>query len=444
LRGMAVGDAATSVTRTSRRTRLGLVALQVGAAVVLLMSAGIFYQETRGVFSGTLLFDTKPMATARIDLARHGYTRSTAHAFFEKLLDVSAKLPGVEQVAIADGMPGGTYMGGMGVTFAAERTDLPFSRYIRTSNKRVDGTLISASEGFLRTLGLRVMRGRDLSPADRDGAPLAVVITERLATEMWPGSDALGKRLMFGNDGHWRTVVGIAEDPARQKIAGPRERLFDPARMVVSPHEQRFPALPASDLSALEQKTGGHVAATRGRVREVLIVVRSPDARGQLDALRATVSALDPNVAVFDAATVDESILASKAPVRAGRLLLGALGLAALTIATLGIYSVVSFLVARRTREFGIRMALGAQRRQVVKMVIDDAVHLLLVGLLVGVFVFAVTERLLDARRYGLMPNDIPTWAFVLIGMLTVGLVAAVIPARRAAGIDPNVALRDL
>ena len=187
MRGMAVGDAATAVTHSSRRTRLGLVALQVGAAVILLMVAGLFYQETRSMVAGTPLFDTAPLGAARIDLARHGYTLHDGQAFLRRLDAEVAKIPGLESSAIADGMPGGTYMRGASVTFAAERTDLPFTRYIKTSNRRADGTLVSASPAFLRTLGLAITKGRDLTHADGEGAELAVVISESMARAPWPG-----------------------------------------------------------------------------------------------------------------------------------------------------------------------------------------------------------------------------------------------------------------
>ena len=456
LRGMAVGDAATSVTRSTRQTRLALVAVQVCIAVVLLMAAGMFYQQTRGLFDGTVRFDTRPLATTRIDLSRHGYNVHTGQAFLRRLNAEVAALPGMERAVVADGLPGGMYMGGSGMTFAAERTDLPFTRYIKQTNPRADGRLVATYPGFLEALGLRVSRGRTLQHADREGADLVVTISEEMAAALWPGGDALGKRLMFGNEGHWRTVVGIFENPSEPLPVSFARRQFDPARLVLTPFEQKYPeALEMTRAQAEKQAKGkGEDPAAvlaRNRAareaerapREMLIIVRAADARGRLDAVRQQVAALDPDVAVFDSATVDESILAEMAPRRAGRLVLGALGIAALTIATLGIYSVISFLVARRTREFGIRMALGAQRRQVVKMVIDDAVHLLLVGLLAGVFLSSVGERLLGVRAGGL-PNEILTWAVVLSGILAIGLVAAFIPARRAAGIDPNVALRDL
>ena len=175
-----------------------------------------------------------------------------------------------------------------------------------------------------------------------------------------------------------------------------------------------------------------------------MVVTRSDSPRGQLDPLRKAVRALDANVALFDAASLDESILSWVGPLRAARLLMLTLALVALAISMTGIYGVLSFIVSRRRREFGIRIALGAARRQVLKMIFDEALHLLLVGLLAGVFVAALLERTLTARRYGMPPNEISTWIVVLGVILTVGLAAALVPARRAASIDPNVALRDL
>jgi len=420
------------------------------------MAAGMFYQQTRELFDGRVRFDTRPLATVRIDLSRHGYAVHNGRAFLRRLNAEVAALPGIDRSVVSDGLPGGTYMGGTGMTLAAERTDRPYTRYIRPSNRRADGRVVAAYPGFLDALGLRVSRGRDLQPADRDGSDLVVTISEAMAARLWPGEDALGKRLMFGNEGFWRTVVGIFEDASAPLPETTPPRRYDPAALVLMPFEQQYPedlelTRAQAEKEAKEKGEDPRAVLARNEAerakrrapREMLVIIRAADARGRLDAVRQQVAALDPNVAVFDPATVDESILAAMAPRRAGRLVLGALGFAALTIATLGIYSVISFLVARRTREFGIRMALGAQKRQVVKMVIDDAVRLLLVGLFAGAFLASIGERLMGLR-VGLMPNDIPTWASVLIGILAVGLVAAFVPARRAARIDPNVALRDL
>lgn len=442
VRGMAAGDAATSVTRTSRRMRLALVVVQVASAVILLLSAGLFFQQSRGQFLSRPRFDMAGLATARIDLARHGYTEQDAQAFFRRLLAAARALSGVHEAAISDGIPGGMYMSGAGVTFAAERTDRPLTRRITPSNPLADGRVIAAGPGFLRALGLDLVTGRDLNDADREGADLVVVMSEGLAARLWPDKDPVGRRIMFGAEGHWRTVVGIFRDPVTPGT-GSAFRVFPSSHLVISPLDQRPIRRPAP-AAASQTNADGTPARAPQPPREVLVVLRAPNVRGQLDAVRAEVAAIDPHVAVFDAATVEESVLASMAPRRAGLLLMGSLGLAALAIATLGVYGVMSFLVARRRREFGIRLALGAERRQILKAVMDEAVHLLLVGLFAGVFAAAAGERIIQARRTGFMPNDESTWMMVIGIMLTVGLAAAFLPARRAASVDPNTALRDL
>lgn len=436
-RAMASGDAATSITRTSRRVRLGLVAVQVTGAVVLLMGAGLYLRQTQGAFEYRVLFDSKPLAAGRLELSRHGYNDERARAFLDKLLEDVRAMPGIQSAAIADGVPGGTSMGGAGAVFAAEKPHQPPARYIDGSYKRIVGTVVAASNGYLRTIGVPVESGRDLTERDVEGGELVVVISRSAAERLWGSADeALGKRLMIGNEGHWRTVVGICADPATTK-SNPRASLnvqYVASNLMVAPLAQRY-------LPPRTERETRYATRFRG---EVMVVVRSDSPRGQLDPLRKAVRALDSNVALFDAASLDDSILSWVGPLRAARVLMLTLALIALAISMTGIYGVLSFIVSRRRREFGIRIALGAARRQVLKMIFDEALHLLLVGLLAGVLVAALAERTLTARRYGMPPNEISTWVVVLAVILTVGLAAALIPARRAAGIDPNAALRDL
>jgi ABC-type antimicrobial peptide transport system permease subunit len=163
-----------------------------------------------------------------------------------------------------------------------------------------------------------------------------------------------------------------------------------------------------------------------------------------LGQLHPTIRALDSDVAVFDASTVDASILAWVNPLQALATLVALLGTLALGIAAFGVYGVMAYLVSTRTREFGIRIALGATPRRMTRMVLDEAVHLLLVGLLPGVLVASLGSRLAENALRGLMPNDISTWIMVLLAILGVGLLAAYLPARRASRLDPTVALREL
>jgi ABC-type antimicrobial peptide transport system permease subunit len=221
---------------------------------------------------------------------------------------------------------------------------------------------------------------------------------------------------MFGNDGQWRTVVGVCDDPVRASVESP---LVSPANLVLVPAAQAYRP-------------------------EMLFVIRSSRPAAQLEPLRAALRGIDENVAVFDVAAAEESIMAWAAPLDAAAALTGSLGLLALTIAALGLYGVISYLVTMRTREFGIRMALGARPWQVVKMVLDDAVRLVLVGLLAGVFIAAIAERYMQSQRVGFMPNETSTWVAVLVLILAFGIAAALRPAMRAARVDPNVALREL
>ncbi|MEX2271086.1 MAG: FtsX-like permease family protein [Vicinamibacterales bacterium] len=434
-RAMASGDAATSITRTSRRVRLGLVAVQVTGAVVLLMAAGLYLRQTHGAFEYRLTFDSKPLAAARLDLSRHGYNDERARVFLDKLVADVRAMPGMQSAAIADGIPGGISMGGAGAVFAAEKSRGPVARYIDGSYKRIAGTVVAASTGYLRTIDLPLESGRDLNDGDVDGAELIAVVSRSTAAHLWGSApDALGKRIMIGNEGHWRRIVGICADPATRKSNPFSQLQYTPANLMIVPLQQRYQPPRTERETQFARRFRG----------EVLVVVRSEQPRGQLDPLRLTVRNLDSNVALFDAASLDDSILSWAGPLRAARLLMITIALLALAISVTGIYGVLSFIVARRRREFGIRIALGAERRQVLKMIFDEALHLLLVGLLAGVLVAALGERTLTARRYGMPPNEISTWVVVLLLILTVGLAAALLPARRAASIDPNVALRDL
>lgn len=415
------------------RYRLALVGLQVSTAVVLLMGAGLYWQQTWGTFEERLTFDTRPIATARFDLSRHGYTDSRARALLQRIVRDVRAIPGVQNAAISDGLPGGTAMGGEPVTFAAERVQqgAPVTRYLHGAHRQVNGTLASASPGFVGTLGLRFEKGRDLGERDQDGAPLVAVVSRNTAAELWGDAEPVGKRLMLGNDGRWRTVVGVFEDPATVKAF---ELGYPPSNLVVVPIDQRHQP-PLTDFE--------HGYESRF-LRELLIVLRSDHPRGHLDALHAAVRAIDPQVAVFDRATVDDSILSWAAPVRAARLVTASLALLATAISVAGVYGVVAFLVARRTREFGIRMALGASPRNVYRMVIQDARRLLLLGMLAGTLAAALGERLIDARVYRLLPNEVSMWAVVLLSFFAAGLAAAAIPARRAAALQPTDALREL
>lgn len=430
LRGLAVAGR-TTTGGAHTRIRLVVVGLQVSAAVIAVMGASLYAQQTSGVFEERLTFDTRQVATARIDLSRHGYNDSRAQAFLARLLDDTRAIPSVQIAALSDGMPGSVTMGGEGVTVAAERQrpTAEATRYADGSHRRANGRLFSTSPGFVATVGLSLEEGRDFDERDRETAQLVAMVSQNVAAELWGAGSHLGKRLMLGNDGRWRTVVGVFADPATVKSF---ELGFRASNAVLVPLEQRH-------QPSLTHHDSGYGARF---TREIVIAIRSTEQRGALDALRAAVAAIDENVAIFDAAPLDQSMLSSAAPVRAARLLLALLAFVTTAISLTGLYSVVAFMVARRTREFGIRIALGASPRQVARLVIADARPALLIGLLAGTLAVALGERLLDARYFRLLPNEVSTWATVLPLFLCVGLLAAYVPARRAARLEPTTALR--
>ena len=177
----------------------------------------------------------------------------------------------------------------------------------------------------------------------------------------------------------------------------------------------------------------------------MLVLVKSRAPRGQVEPLKAAIRAIDPDVAIQDAAPLDDSILAWVRPTRAAAMLMLALGALALLIAGLGVYGVISYIVSLRTREFGIRMALGATPGRVLTSVLDHAIHLVLVGMLPGILIAALgTQFVLVGNPMQPYANPLFTWIVVPVLLLLVGIVAGYVPARRAARVDPNVALRDL
>jgi len=416
---LASSAAGVGATRRGHTLRLGLVALQVTAAVLLLMGAGLYLRMTAKALDQYVEFDTTPLTTAVVNLRLHDYHETAGRIFFDQLLDAVRRLPDVERAALADGFPGGSYSMPRSVDVVTDREVKEKDGTIRRIDgyeRKIRAGYVGVTPGLPDTIGMPVLRGRDIAATDQDTTPDVALVSESVARLLWPGQDPIGQHLMFGRDGHVRTVVGVTADPVQARVESP---LVSPANLVLIPAAQSYRP-------------------------EMLVVVRSARPRALVEAIRSASRAIDENVAVFDAAPADDSIMSWAAPLHAAAILSGSLGLLALTIATLGVYGVLAYVVSLRTREFGIRMALGARPGQVIRLVVDDAIHLLLVGLLAGVFVTAIAERYFQSQRVLFMPNEISTWAGVLLMILGVGLVAAYLPARRASLIDPNIALRNL
>ena len=414
----------TGLTPAARRMRTALVAVQVTAAVVLVMGTGVIFERTREATDAGLVvaFDAARVTTGRFNLALDGYDDVRGAALLARVADDARRMPDVEQAAIVDALPG------RASPFANARPPRVLlsedSQRQRTSGsaRSAEAFAIAGTPGVFDTLGLRVTRGRAFQPSDGDGAPLVAVLSDSAAEALWPGRDPIGRSVRVGGTDRWTTVVGTVEDP----LHGPRDsRVYETSEGIASIRPSNFLFRPFAQ----------HYSP------RAFVLVRSDNPEAQIGPLRAVVRNIDESVGLFDVG-VASRLLDWLGPIRVVVVLVTTLGAVALAIALLGVYGVVSYFVSTRTREIGVRMALGATPLGVVKLVVDHAVHIMLVGLLPGVFVASVASRLVEANIVRLMPNQISTWVIVPTAILAAGVLAALVPAWRASRVDPSTALR--
>jgi putative ABC transport system permease protein len=440
IRAIGSGTTTNVVSSRQRIMPLTFVSVQITAAVLLLIGAGLFLENTRSVLDRQTHYDTAKLAAARLIwtnrrpadaevrarllamsveersqyfASQRAAEHAAREAFFNALVSRARELPGVEAAGITDALPGGTAPApqwGMAIF------QVPPDQAIGTPRK-LDGSWIATSPGFLETIGVTLRQGRGILPMDAEGAPVVAVLSRSAAEGLWAGRDPVGRQIHCCRlERIPITVVGVADDLVSSSDGSPLTR------------HSNFAILSAA-------QTGGS---------ERFIVVRAQNPIAQVDALRGVIHSLDATVPVFDAGPVDEFLLAGVALERAQRVLTISLGLLALGIAMFGVYGVVGYFVSRRTREFGLRLALGAMPRQILKLVVDYAIHIILIGLLPGVFFASLGTRLFEHQLFGIMPNGITMWVVAPLLMLGAGVLAGLVPARRAARVDPNVTLREL
>jgi predicted permease len=409
-----VGASAVGPAASGRAIRLALVAVQVTAAVLLTIVASLYAATYRETFDKHIEYDTSRLAVARMDVQDQLYNESRGRAFYDRVLAEVSALPSVERAAIADGVPGAASSGWLPglTTITAESEGVHVGS---AGIRRVSGHYSSVSPDLFDTIGLRISRGRPLRPSDRDGGPPVAVVTETVAAQLWPGDDPIGKRIVLPRSAPV-AIVGIAADPARSVDASARN---SPGSYVFVPFDQRYQS-------------------------NAVVIVRAAAPAAAVGPIRLAIRDVDDQVIIQDSGTLDETMLAWAGPLRAAASLMGALGVLALGIAAGGVYGVMSFLVTARMREFGVRLALGASPGRLKTMVLDQALSMLLVGLLPGVLIASLGANVAWTWLPSLAPGTIGPWIVVPIAILALGLLAAFVPARRAARVDPNVALREL
>ncbi len=410
----------TTAGGRSNRLRGLLVSAEFVLALILLVGAGLLIRTFVNLNQVDLGFDPHHVLTMRIALLGPGYqARGRQTEFFRQLLQKVGSLPGVASAAVIDG--GGLPPdGGNGDGFLIAGRPVPPPNEVPNAVHRV------ISPDYFRTMGIPLVRGRYFTEADNQDAPHVVIINAKLAGEHWPGGDPIGSQLTFPGIEYLTLPGGAKKEPTRFSIVGvvrgERNR-----GLQVEPEAEVY--LPYSQQPAFY-------------VPRTLVVRASVDPTTLLPAIRHQVELMDKDQPVSDVRTMDEVVAQAEAGHRFPALLLGLFATLALVLAGVGIYGVTSYSVSQRLHEMGIRMALGAQRNDVLRMVVGQGLPLILIGVAVGLAGAFGLTRLMSRMLYGVRPTDLLTFTVVSLVLGGVALLASFIPARRASRVDPMVALR--
>jgi putative ABC transport system permease protein len=386
----------------SHRLRDALVIAEVVFATVLLVCAGLLLRSMRNAEAAGPGFKTDHVALAAFDLRTSGYSSEEATLYYDRLLEKIRTLPGVESASLERFVP----------LWFTGRSYSPVEAEAYTpapgEDMNIDLNMVGAD--YLHTLQIPLISGRDFTEQDRPDSPKVVIVNQTLAKRFWPGQDATGHRLLVWGD--WRTVVGVARD--------------------IKYHRMNEP--PQSFL---------YVPSLQARGTDANIIVRSelPTA-AVVNAVRAAAISLDAKVQPLEADDLGGLLHVSMFANRTAASLASVLGTLGLLLAALGIYGVLSYSVSQRFREIGIRVALGAQKGHVLRLVVGKGLQLAIFGAAAGAAAALLVTRAMGGLLVGVSASDPLTFVAVALGVMFVAALAAYLPARRAMRVDPMVALR--
>ncbi|HXJ94335.1 MAG TPA: ABC transporter permease [Terriglobia bacterium] len=387
--------------------RGALAVAELSLALVLLIGAGLLVKSFYHVLSIDPGFAPDHVLTMNLRLTDMLYPRPEQKAaFFSEVLRRVGALPGVKSAAVADSLPLTPYHAKLIINTAmATQSGGP-----PTSETTIMMSRLSVSPAYFYTLGIPVEKGRTFTDADDEHSPKVAVVNQTMAKNMWPRENPIGKQLPLMTDSV--TVVGVVADTRHEGLSENVES------EIYVPY--------------LQQPMGSMQLALRTAV----------DPASLANAVRAQVTAIDPAQPIYDVATLEQTLEDSMAPRRFNMLLLAIFAALALALATVGIYGVMAFSVTQRTHEIGIRMALGAERRDVLRLIVRHGLVLTLVGVVFGVGGAWALTRFLTSFLFGVRPTDPATFIVVSAVLVAVSMLASYIPARRATKVDPMVALR--
>jgi predicted permease len=400
-------DIGRTTTAGGHGFRKGLVAAQVGGSMMLLIVAGLFLRSLLNVQNSEMGFDPRHVLNVTLNPSLAGYNETQAHAFVESVLERARALPGIQSASLAVTVPMGGNNMGAGIAIAGEVT--PPGKQAPSAGYNL------VSPGYFETLGIHLLHGRGIAETDRPNSTRVAVIDQIMAERFWPGKHPIGEHFSLADDpAHPLEVVGVVSNCRTADLISPQGPFFYMAFA-------QKPALPVT----LQVRTYGKPQA---KVSEIFALINSLAPVMPLVGAQTMTDALDtPNgLWLF----------------QLGAGLAAAMGILGLILAVVGVYGVVTYMTAQRTHEIGMRVALGALPRDILRMVVHQGMSIVAVGAVAGMIMAYGVARLLGHLLVGVSSSDPVTYAGIALLLALVAFAACYIPARRATKVDPMVALR--
>ncbi|HZO07932.1 MAG TPA: ADOP family duplicated permease [Myxococcota bacterium] len=386
--------------------RDALVVVQVAGSLVLLVGAGLFLKSLSRAQAIDPGFDPERALVFSLDLAAQGYDDARGSVFYTTLQERLAATAGVRAVSFSTSLP---------LTLGGERRSFRAVGYEPGPGEDMEVASSFVGADYFETMRTALARGRGFTRQDAPGTRPVVVVNEAFVRRFWPGRDGVGERLVLPwRDGEVEMeVIGVARDGKYSSLGE------EPTPYIFYPQRQLY------------------------RSQMAVVVRTQGDPAALLPELKRQVAALDATLPVYEVKTLVAHVGTALFPARAAATLLGLTGALALLLTAIGLYGVLAYLVTLRTREIGVRMALGARREDVVRLVAGRGLRLAGAGLAIGLVLSALVTRFASFLLYGTSPLDPATFSAVVVLLLGIALAAAWMPARRAAGVEPVVALRE-
>ena len=383
--------------------RSALILVQIALSLPLLVSAALLIRTLQNLRAIDTGFDKNNVLLASINPSLSGYSPEKSHVFYDDLLTRTRSLPGVTAASLASDSP---------ISGGWDRVGLVIEGYTPKEGERTSTDVTWISTDYFKSLRIPFLLGRDFTDLDKPGGPRVAIVNEKMAQHFFGTTDVIGKHIGLEKTPDI-TIVGVVKDATYSNLRDNQRRHF---------------YLPTSQEERLSNLT--------------LHIKTEGDSQPVGAALRNEVKSIDPHLPLYDVKTLADEINQSLIQERMVTWLTSALGLVATLLTALGLYGVLVFAVARRTREIGIRLALGAQRRDVMKLIVTQGLVVVAVGIVLGLFASYGLSKVIATLLFGVSPTSASTLIGVTVGLLVISLLACYLPARRATKVDPLVALR--